>query len=111
MNEELNIDIKYPRIALLIVLSSTCVSFLWGNNFYEYLESVFLSDIDNSLIEIAIKMGLFFFYLIPLAIGALLFRSKKSFIQILSMFFIGLGLGIVLKITLFFVRAINPYSF
>ena len=103
-------ELKYPRVGIFIFLTSAIISFFGANIFYEFAENNLLKGIQNGLIEFAIKMGLFFVYLIPLIIGALLMRLKNSLFQILGLFFVGLGCGIVFKIALYFVGVINPYS-
>ena len=87
------------------------MSFFSSDPLYSYAESYLLSGIDNWMITIVIKMGLFFFYLIPLAIGALLIKSKFSLLQDLGLLFAGFGFGIVIKIVLIFAGVLFPYRF
>jgi len=105
------LGLKYPRIGVFIFLTSAIISFFGANILYEFAENNILKGIQNDLIEIAIKMGIFFFYLIPLIIGALLTKLKNSFIQIVGLLFAGLGFGIVIKIALIFTGVLYPYRF
>lgn len=111
MDEKSTIDIKYPRIGFSIFFLAAIVSFFGCNTLYKYAEDHILYGIDNVFIVIAIKMGLFFTYLVPIAIGVILFKTKNSFLQIIGMLLAGLGCGIVFKIALYFTGAINPYQF
>lgn len=111
MDENSTIDIKYPQIGVPILFLAAIVSFFGCNTLYKYTEDRILYGIENGFIVIAIKMALFFAYLAPLAVGAILSKTKNPFLQIIGMLFLGLGFGIVIKIALYFTGVMNPYQF
>lgn len=111
VHKENDADLNCPQWGFYVGLISAVVSFFGADSFYSAAEDYLLAGVSNSLIVIAVKMGLFLSYLIPIAIGVFLLRSKQAIIQVVGCLFAGIGCGIVFRIALQFVDIINPYKF
>lgn len=109
MNEKTSLDLKHPRIGVITFFVSAGVSFFNADGLYSYAKHHLLYGVENWLIILAVKMGLFYSYFIPLIIAAFLMKSKFSVLQDIGLMFGGFGLGILLKIALLFIGAIHPY--
>jgi len=104
-------ETKYPLIEFLVFLVPAVISFFGADVVYQLAEGALLEGVENAFLVVGIKLILFFTYLIPLAIGALLLNVKNIFIHTLALLFLGLGCGVVFKMALAFVGIINPYRF
>ena len=111
MTDESPEETKYPVIELLFFLAPAIVAFFGADMLYQSAAEVLLDGVENWFLVVGIKLILFFTYLVPLAVGALLLKVKNVFIHMLALVFLGLGCGVVFKIALDFVGIINPYRF
>lgn len=101
--------LRYPKTSLAIVVISVAISVLWSNTAYTYIAETLLQRVQSFLPEILVKMALFFSYTLFLAIGVFLSKVKNIVVNFIGLFVLGLGLGIVIRLSLFFVGIINPY--
>lgn len=104
-------DTKYPRIGIIIFLLSAITGFFGSDVIYGYLSGIMVPRFDWWVLKTLVQTAILFLYLVPLAIGVLLTKLKYAFFQIVGLFFLGIGIGVVIKIALIFTGIINPYRF
>ena len=102
---------ELPRIGWVIALIFTVISFIWCYDWKEVLQQAILSDVDWWPLRALVKTAIVMAYVIPLFIGGLLTQTKNAFLQVVGMSFVGIAVGIIIRICLVFVGVLNPYSF
>ena len=105
------IDLKYETPGFIILLLTAGVSFVFCDDFHQYLEELFQPDSYSWYLSILIKTSLLMSYVIPMGVGGLLVQTKNGVIQLSGMLCVGIAMGAVLRIALIVTGIMNPYQF
>ena len=100
---------KCPEIGYVLLLFFIVISFIYCPEWKASLDRAILPYVKLWPLKALVKTAIMMAYVVPLFIGGVLIQIKNSFIQIIGMLFLGLSMGIILRICLAFVGVLYPY--
>jgi len=86
---------------------SAVASFFASYIYYDALQNLLFRFTHSNFVA---EVILYFSYFVFLVVGAACWRARISIIHAVGALFVGLGLGIVVRIALILVSIINPYN-
>jgi hypothetical protein len=95
-------------MAILVIF--TIGSFFFCVDAKRYLERLILPSVEGWLLKSFVQTAIIMSYVVPLAITALLIRSKLGPLQLLGMAFGGIAFGIVIRIAIIFAAVLFPFG-